>query len=72
MKSMDMSSHGLPGVGKGWSKPYGLWFIGLVVWHMWQLLMKWAISFFICGQKNCAANLLVVALTPECPPNVEE
>src|SRR6266542_3184445 len=65
-KSIEISSQGTLGTGRGMYKPCGL-SRDLACWHVVQRATKRSTSSLIFGQKKWLASTSSVFLTPKCP-----
>src|SRR6266540_6137607 len=66
IKSIEISSQGTLGTGRGMYKPCGL-SRDLACWHVVQRATKRSTSHLIFGQKKWLASMSSVFLTPKCP-----
>jgi hypothetical protein len=67
-KSIDMSTHGPLGMGKGVYNPCGKT-LDLALRHVMHLPHIRVMSLLILGQKKCLCKISKVFLTPKCPIN---
>ena len=67
IKSMEMLSQGLPGIGRGSDRPACFWWSTLSCWQTRQVLTYSSTSSLIWGQKSPSSSRAKVRRCPGCP-----
>jgi hypothetical protein len=67
MKSMLTDSYGRAGTGNGCSRPIGLSFIALFLWHLSHDFTYFSTSLYILGQYTCPCIARYVLSILRCP-----